>query len=286
MQHFPNAGNAPAAQSVESEEPGPAVVVDLECLVFKDGAASAGRRGLVVEEPLRVRVNGRSLCTLMRTPGHDEDLVLGNLITNGIVGRPGDVEQMVFNGRAGAMDVHLAAGLPPQARRRTLRDGRRMIERVAAGLASRGLPRACLEAGEIFQVLEVMRRRQALFRRTGGSHAAVVARLPLDSDSDIVVREDMGRHNALDKAVGAAARRGMLEDRLLLVLSGRQSFEMVAKAAHAGIRLVAGVSAPSALAVGLARKLNMCLAGFVRDGTMTVYSGAAALAGADGEGAG
>jgi FdhD protein len=122
-----------------------------------------------------------------------------------------------------------------------------------------------------------MRRGQKIFQRTGGTHAAALARPPVKPGAECIVHEDLGRHNALDKVVGAAAQRDMLGPGLALLLSGRLSFEMVAKAARAGISEVAGVSAPSALAVELARRLNMFLAGFVRDRTLTIYSGADAL---------
>jgi FdhD protein len=103
-----------------------------------------------------------------------------------------------------------------------------------------------------------------------------LAELPFDT-ARIIVREDLGRHNALDKAVGAAVAMGISLERSLLMLSGRLSVEMIAKAARAGITDLAGVSAPSALGVDLARRLNMFVAGFVRGNAMTVYSGVSAL---------
>jgi FdhD protein len=165
-----------------------------------------------------------------------------------------------------------------------------MIEEVAADIAPFARPPLRLAAEDLFALAEAMRRAQKMFQRTGGTHAAALGRPPVESGAECIVREDLGRHNALDKAVGCAAQRGMLAPelcpqhtaerfaaRLALLLSGRLSFEMVAKAARAGISEVAGVSAPSALAVELARRLNMFLAGFVRERTLTVYSGADAL---------
>ena len=152
-----------------------------------------------------------------------------------------------------------------------------MVEELATDIPPFDRPPSGIMAADVFAVAEAMRQRQAIFRQTGATHAAALAQPPVSPGSDVIVREDLGRHNALDKVVGAAAQRGPLAPGLLLVLSGRLSLEMVAKAARAGISSVAGVSAPSALAVDLARKLRMFLAGFVRDRAMTVYSGADAL---------
>jgi FdhD protein len=125
-----------------------------------------------------------------------------------------------------------------------------------------------------------LRAEQPVFEATGGTHgAALVLPPPLVrsggqcDEAIIIVREDIGRHNALDKVVGAAAMQGFQCDKPLIFLSGRLSFEMVAKAARAGIGAVAGVSAPTALSVQLARRLNMILAGFVREDTFTLYAG-------------
>jgi len=126
----------------------------------------------------------------------------------------------------------------------------------------------------VFRVAEAMAGAQPIFRSTGGAHAATLSQTPFE---EAIVREDLGRHNALDKALGAALVRSMDLSRSLLMLSSRLSFEMVAKAARAGVADVAGVSAPSAAAVRLARRLRMFLAGFVRGDTMTVYAGADAL---------
>ncbi len=186
---------------------------------------------------------------------------------------------------AGVVHVRLTEELSKQAKRQHRNIfsscslcGSDLIEAFAEGLRSCEKPAARLHLQDIFRLRDAMETAQIAFRQTGGTHAAALAELPVDTASGrIVVREDIGRHNALDKAVGAAIAMDIALDRSLLLLSGRLSLEMVAKAARAGISDLAGLSAPSALGVDLARRLGMFLAGFVRSDTMTVYSGVAAL---------
>ncbi len=133
-----------------------------------------------------------------------------------------------------------------------------------------------IKADNIFRLADEMSAGQKVFRRTGATHAAALA--TPGAGSDVLVREDLGRHNAMDKVMGAALLRDRGPAGGIVMLSGRISYEMVAKAARARIPVLGGVSAPSSLAVQLAEKLNMFLAGFVRGRTMTIYSGADALA--------
>jgi FdhD protein len=280
---------------------------------FENGALSPCSRDLLPEEPLGIVLDGEPLITLMRTPGHEEDLALGFLLTEGLIRSAAEVGAISFcrEGVAGARNevrVHLASGVKPArplpAHRKVYSScsvcGAEMIEEAAAGIAPFRRPAGRIAPGDVFILAEGMKVSQELFKRTGAAHGAALLRncltLPchsresgnpdvrpavLDSrfrgNDNPLVREDIGRHNALDKAIGAAARQGIPLSESLLLLSGRLSFEMVAKAARAGISDVAAVSAPSALAVTLGRTLNMFLAGFVRNRTMTVYSGADAL---------
>ena len=257
-----------------------------ESFLFENGTLSPCARNLVTEQPLTILLNDRPLVTLMRTPGDEEELALGYLLTEGLVRSPKDVGAITFcpEGRNKVL-VHLASGVeapsPLPSHRRVFSScgicGAEAIEEVARDLPRFALSPGRLAPGDIFALAEAMRRGQERFRRTGGTHAAALARPPVTSEVEAIVREDIGRHNALDKAVGVAARREWGFEGLLLLLSGRLSFEMVAKAARAGICDVAGVSAPSAPAVQLAERLNMFLAGFVRGNTMTVYAGRDAL---------
>ena len=260
------------------------------CHVVESGRVMKADRELLVEEPLLILAGERKLATLMRTPGQEIELTIGFLFTEGLIRSTSDLGAVSFcNGREGPANV---VRVTPAAGR-TLADGgehreifsscslcgKETIDTLARELAVFDKEPARLSAPAITGLAEEIRARQPWFRSTGASHAAALALLPLDARSlgEMIVREDVGRHNALDKAVGAALGRGMDLKRAVLLMSGRLSLEMVIKAARAGIRHVAGVSAPTAAAVELARRLNMFLAGFTRGASFTVYSCAAAL---------
>lgn len=261
------------------------------CHVFEHGALHPAPRELTDEEPLRLVVNGELAATLMRTPGGEEDLALGFLLTEGLVRTVAEVGAVSFCadgefGAANEVQVHLASGTEIPRLRERYREvfsscavcGATMIEAFADNIPAFRKPADRLDSEDVFQLARAMQAAQTEFQRTGGTHAAAIVEIPAPAHAEsVVVREDIGRHNALDKAIGAAARRGIALERSLVLLSGRMSFEMVAKAARARISDAAGVSAPSGLGVKLARHLGMFLAGFVRGETMTVYAGHEAL---------
>jgi len=246
-------------------------------------------RDLIEEHPLRIVVNGAPAATLMQTPGNEVALALGFLLTEGLVRRVADVAAITYCregelGTAGEVQVRLNGEPQPpiQQRYREVFSscslcGLELIEAYADDLSTLDRAPGRLRTEDVFALRDAMDGVQALYRQTGGSHAAALAELPVAGDG-AVVGEDIGRHNALDKAVGLAAHLGLQFDRCLLMLSGRPSLEMVAKAARAGLSDVAAVGAPSALGVDLARRLGMFLAGFVRGRAMTVYAGIEALA--------
>jgi FdhD protein len=254
---------------------------------------AAGRRtrrpdALAVEEPLEVRVGGRSVVVTMRTPGDDVDLALGFLLTEGLLGAPGDVATAMHCTDLGAdglptfnvIELTLRPGVPgPDL------DGRRTFGMTSAcgvcGTASIDAVRrrsafdvagddVRVAAGLLAGLPDRLAEEQRTFRRTGGLHAAG---LFTADGSPLVVREDVGRHNAVDKVLGWAAREhGWPLRGCVLVVSGRTSFELAQKAWSAGVPVLAAVSAPSSLAVQLAREAGMTLVGFVRGTTMNVYS--------------
>ena len=243
--------------------------VNLTTTVEHDGA----RDEVAVEEPLEIRVGGEPLAVTMRTPGHDEELALGFLHGEGLIGAEpraaGPTEDLAAN------VVEVAGPL--------LRDlpARRFYTTSSCGVCGRGAleevavhappaPPGPVLARDLLAALPE-RLTQPAFARTGGVHATGL----FDRDGTLLcVREDVGRHNALDKVVGWALLEGELplHDRVLCV-SGRLSFELVQKAAVAGCPILVGVGAPTSLAVALAADRGLTLAGFAREGRVNVYCG-------------
>lgn len=244
---------------------------------------------LTVEEPLEIRVGGLSLAVTMRTPGNDFDLAIGFLLTEGLIGTAADVNTLMHcqdQGEDGlptynVVDVTLSQGVTPPstdaARQSYISSscgicGKASIEAITTKRRyAVEHDRAQVDPRVLALMPETLRRHQVVFDRTGGLHAAGL----FTAEGELLVaREDIGRHNAVDKVIGWAAR----EDRLplkghVLCVSGRASFELTQKALMAGIPTLAAVSAPSSLAVELATEAGMTLVGFVRDPKMTVYSG-------------
>ncbi len=233
---------------------------------------------LVEESPMELRMMGVPIAVVMRTPGQEEDLALGFAITEGIVDGPREVARVRSIGTGDRYELELAEGVeidPEQFRRNTYTSsscgvcGKASIDAVL--VASRPLPPGPeLTPQMITSLPDRLRQAQLSFAATGGSHAAG---LFSPGGELLVIAEDVGRHNAVDKAIGALARQRWPLGELILAVSGRISFEITQKAAVAGIPVVAGISAASSLAVDLALEVGMTLAGFVRGEEMVVYAG-------------
>lgn len=232
-----------------------------------------GEDEVAVEEPLEIRVDGRALAVTMRTPGHDEELALGFLYGEGLIDGPrraGPTRDFAAN----IVEVDGPLLHDPGERRFYTTSscgvcGKGALEEVA--VHSRPLGEGPLVARSLVARLPD-HLDQPTFERTGGIHATGL----FDPSGALVVeREDVGRHNAMDKVIGRALLDGLvpLGGRILCV-SGRLSFELVQKAAVAGAPILVGVGAPSSLAVSLAQDRGMTLCGFARAGTMNVYAGA------------
>ena len=231
---------------------------------------------LAVEEPLEIRVNSQPVSITMRTPGHDLDLALGFLVTEGVVHDPEDVAAAI-NCADNVVDVTLRgeAGLTPRNFYTSSSCGicgKSSIDAVrttsAYDVASDPI---AVSSSFITGLPDRLRAEQRVFDRTGGLHAAGL----FDNSGDLVcLREDVGRHNAVDKLVGWAVQQKMLPLRgHVLQVSGRASFELVQKAVMAGISVLSAVSAPSSLAVQLADETGLTLIGFVRGQSFNVYAG-------------
>lgn len=249
---------------------------------------------LATEEPLEIRVaRGNEpavpVSVTMRTPGADFELAAGFLFSEGVIASAEDVVSIRYCVEGpqeyNAVNVVLAEGaaFDPDALRRNVYTtsscgvcGKASIEAVMGSACAR-IESDVLLAPEVLLALpEKLRAGQAVFARTGGLHAAA---LFTPEGQPVRLREDVGRHNAMDKLVGAALLADELPlSRGVVMVSGRLSFELVQKAARAGVPVLAGVSAPSSLAVELAESAGMTLAGFVRGGRFVVYAGGARIA--------
>ncbi|MGH9069888.1 MAG: formate dehydrogenase accessory sulfurtransferase FdhD [Acidimicrobiales bacterium] len=247
---------------------------------------------LAVEEPLELRVGGRSLAVTMRTPGSDFDLAAGFVLSEGVVTTREQLATIRYCAGDGSgnsfnlVDLALAPGVAPpdlEALRRTFFTtsscglcGKASIDtvRTRSAYEVRADP-LVVDPAVLVALPERLRAAQKVFERTGGLHAAAL----FDRSGDLLVlREDVGRHNAVDKVLGWALREGRVPLRgTILAVSGRASFELVQKALMAGIPLLCAVSAPSSLAVGLAAESGMTLVGFLRSPSMVIYSAAQRL---------
>lgn len=262
--------------------------VPTERLDTETGRRTRRPDSLAVEEPLEIRVGDEPVVVTMRTPGEDVDLALGFLLTEGLLRAADDVAVALHCTDVGpdgsptfnVLQLTLRPGVPPPEL-----EGRRTFGMTSAcgvcGSASIEAVRARtgvdlsrdgvrLDPTVLARLPDALRQRQTTFRRTGGLHAAG---LFTPDGEPLVVREDVGRHNAVDKALGWAAReRGWPLAGTVLVVSGRASYELAQKAWMAGVPVLAAVSAPSSLAVDLAAEAGMTLVGFLRGAGMNVYS--------------
>lgn len=258
---------------------------------IRDGAVATRPDTLVAEEPLEIRLNGKPLAITMRTPGDDFALAAGFLVSEGVLGSADELANIVYCAGAtddgsntyNVVDVRLAPGVPvPDI---TLE--RNVYTTSSCGLCGKASldavrttarwpvadgPTALRLKPELLAMLpEKLREAQRVFDRTGGLHGAAL----FSADGELLdVREDVGRHNAVDKLVGRALQQGLLPlSGAVLLVSGRASFELAQKAVMAGIPVLAAVSAPSSLAVDLAAETGMTLIGFLRGASMNVYAG-------------
>lgn len=245
---------------------------------------------LAAEEPLEIRVAGSALSITMRTPGHDFELAAGFLVSEGIVSNAEAIRAIRYCAGAPAeentynvLDVTLSSGVPlpdPSLERNFYMTsscgicGKASIDAVRTLSAYPVADDPASVSDELLVTFpDRLREGQDVFEKTGGLHAAAL--FDAASGRMLVLREDVGRHNAVDKVIGWALTEGLLPLRgTVLMVSGRASFELVQKASMAGIPILCAVSAPSSLAIDLASEVGLTVVGFLRGSSMVVYSGA------------
>ncbi|WP_371618765.1 formate dehydrogenase accessory sulfurtransferase FdhD [Streptomyces sp. NBC_00454] len=257
---------------------------------IRNGVAGTRADTLVAEEPLEIRLNGKPLAITMRTPGDDFALAVGFLASEGVVASASDVQAVTYCEGAtedgtntyNVVNVQLAAGVPvPDI---TLERnvyttsscglcGKASLDAVRTATRYPGLAEdpVRIPARLLGELPDRLRAEQKVFDRTGGLHGAGL----FSAEGELLdAREDVGRHNAVDKIIGRALQAGLLPlAGSVLLVSSRASFELAQKAVMAGIPVLAAVSAPSSLAVDLARESGLTLVGFLRGGDMNIYAG-------------
>jgi FdhD protein len=249
----------------------------------RQGRVEAARDRVAVEAPLEIRLNGEPFQVMMRLPGWEKELALGFLFTEGIVRDLAEVITVDFGGTASGpvlapnvVDVGLTATALARRGRRQVK-----VSYASGGLGAqeavskigRQVPkvasRLTVPVAALLSLMGRLQEGQPIFRETGGTHAVALA----SPDGRVFLQaEDVGRHNAMDKVIGRALLTRQDFSGLVALLSGRISFEMALKTARAGIPILAAVSAPTSLALKLARELDLTLAGFVRGQRLNIYT--------------
>ena len=240
------------------------------------------RDSMAVEEPLEIRVDTRPISVTLRTPGHDDELAAGFLLSEGVLEEAGQIAEIVPYPRNPSGNV-LTVFLAPEVRVDFARLTRHVFASSSCGLCGKATVASVhqqfppvknwwtVSATTLLRLPDCLRKQQKVFDRTGGLHAAAL----FDREGELLVaREDIGRHNAVDKVLGWAMLKNRLPlDTHILTVSGRASFEILQKALAARVSMVVSVSAPSSLAVEFARASGQTLVGFIRGRRMNIYSG-------------
>jgi FdhD protein len=271
-------------------------VINLPITKVNNDVSTETNDSLAIEEPLEIRLQYgpagdrsiQNISVTMRTPGNDAELALGFLFTEGIITQQKDIGQIEHcfiacaENKENVMQVSLNAGIIPNLRNTE----RNFYTTSSCGVCGKGSINAIrtvgtfvdkednniIDATIFHQLPQILGEHQRAFAETGGLHASA---LFTSAGKLVLVREDVGRHNALDKVIGAAINKTLLPlTNYILLLSGRASFELVQKAVMAGITVIAAVGAPSSLAVQLAEEFNITLIGFLRNNRFNIYSAA------------
>jgi len=279
MTDFHRANDIIEAEPMKEDGIGPGQIVRRR----SDGGLEYQHDELTIEEPLEIRMRDETIATTMRTPGHDEELAAGFLLSEAVIRDRALIENFTrpetARNRENIITVDLAGGtkvkLNSAQRLGTISSscglcGKKSIDAIRQNFAPIASTSLRISIETLLSLPDLLRQHQSDFDRTGGIHAAGI----FDSNGKpLIVREDIGRHNAVDKAVGRAFLDGNLPLGChILLVSGRASFEIMQKALAAGIPIVASVSAPSSLAMEFARDSNQTLVGFLRPPSFNIYS--------------
>ncbi len=247
--------------------------------VYENGAWSAEKQALIVEEPLSIRIDGSPYSVVMRTPGDEIAHIAGFCLAEGIVESPGDFSAIGF---CNEDDTNVATVTLTDSRRKKVAgilERKGFVSQTSCGICGKEVVRdlhqilSPLPVGTRFAIekvracVDTLRDYQAIYKKTRAAHASVIFDREM---SAIAHAEDVGRHNALDKAIGKAFMANDIEKAVFALMSSRLSYELVQKGARAGIELIVGVSRPTALAVELADSIGMTL-GWARGGKLTVF---------------
>ncbi len=261
----------------------------IEVVRYRDGKSFVAEPDeAAVEEPLEIRVEGQSIAVVMRTPGHDRELAAGFVLTEGIVREGAEIFEItscLTKGESGGNGIDIT--LVDPARFELAKLSRHVFSSSSCGICGKATIESAMQQFPpitaapsvdprvLLQLPEKLAAAQKTFQRTGGLHACAL----FDRQGELLLlREDVGRHNALDKLIGHQLLAKQLPlGNCLLLLSGRTSFEMTQKALAAGIAVIAAISAPTSLAIEFARANNQMLIGFLRGETMNIYAGAERL---------
>jgi FdhD protein len=233
---------------------------------------------LAVEEPLEIRINSQAITTTMRTPGHDLELTLGWLLGEGIISSLEDLVGLELDANEeNVVQVRMRESLEPILEPRQYSSGsacgvcgKTSLEQIHARGLQRITNSAHVTARVLYSLPDVLREVQTTFKSTGGLHAAALFTLEGEL---LAMREDVGRHNAVDKLVGFSRLENLPLEQSVMLVSGRVGFEIAQKSVAARVPILAAVGAPSSLAVDLAREFNLSLIGFLRGERANVYSG-------------
>jgi FdhD protein len=275
--------HVPLSDSANSAEAGDEVR-ERPAFKWRDGAARERTEKLAVEEPLEIRLGGRRFTLTMRTPGNDEELAAGFLFAEGFINDASELGEIRrVRGRKGAPEpnaIDIILNVPAEGLRTRLKRnftissscgicGKTSIDSIRRRVTSPS-DSARVAPSVVLGLAAKLRDGQRVFAATGGLHGAAIFDL---NGTLLALREDVGRHNAVDKLVGYALTNSILPlANHMMMVSGRLSFEIVQKAAAAGVPILAAVSAPSSLAVELAEEIGTTLIGFLRDGTFNIYT--------------